>query len=313
MYADFPWLNDFFAEALADPRDLAPTAFHIFYRSMNFASMYLLAFCVLLFLGFLAFLIGKSVGNELKMYSSLRLIYNFFSFGAVFAGCASLQGAILNPISTLDSNAAFYIVGIVVFFIFVFECAYKLCRDYVRHFWKIRIMAKAILLSLAHFSPVYLLSTAVLIDCMLIFLEYKVVSYPKEMRAYWIFSNVAANVSLCVLVFVPFYQITFIVVAALLLAIIAVEVAMHYFETQPEFALQKAKDDEKDFDVDDKIIVNTENAENSQILRDSQILRHSEQTTVNVSDTKKRRKFKNVREAKKKKLQVDEKNNDQDI
>lgn len=54
------------------------------------------------------------------MYGYFRVLYNFFGFGLVFAGCASLQGAILNPLSTLNVNATFYIIGILAYFLMIF-------------------------------------------------------------------------------------------------------------------------------------------------------------------------------------------------
>lgn len=50
------------------------------------------------------------------MDAYFTFLYNFFVFGVTFAGCASLQGAIINPISSLSLNATFYIVGILLYF-----------------------------------------------------------------------------------------------------------------------------------------------------------------------------------------------------
>lgn len=87
---------------------------------MNLASMYLLALSIFILLALIAVLIGKSLSKfEYKMYSFLGFLYNFFAFGMFFAGCASLQGAIVNPISSLSVNAVFYIIGILVYFAMV--------------------------------------------------------------------------------------------------------------------------------------------------------------------------------------------------
>jgi len=38
-------------------------------------------------------------------------------FGLTFAGSLSLQGAIFNPIKKLSINAAFYLIGIIIYFV----------------------------------------------------------------------------------------------------------------------------------------------------------------------------------------------------
>lgn len=52
----------------------------------------------------------------MKMWAYFRFLYNFFIFGAVFAGCASLQGSIMNPVVELSVNGVFYILGIILYF-----------------------------------------------------------------------------------------------------------------------------------------------------------------------------------------------------
>jgi hypothetical protein len=42
-------------------------------------------------------------------------LYNFFAFGAVFAGCISVQGSIMNHISFLNVNGIFYIFGVLLY------------------------------------------------------------------------------------------------------------------------------------------------------------------------------------------------------
>lgn len=52
----------------------------------------------------------------MKIESMKSLLYNFFAFGAIFAGCLSLQGVILNPLDSLSANTVLYVIGIVVYF-----------------------------------------------------------------------------------------------------------------------------------------------------------------------------------------------------
>jgi hypothetical protein len=85
---------------------------------MNIASMYMLNLCILLFVCIVAFIISKKCQqkNSVKMNAFFTFLYNYFVFGVTFAGCASLQGAIMNPISSLNINALFYIIGILLYF-----------------------------------------------------------------------------------------------------------------------------------------------------------------------------------------------------
>lgn len=181
MYADFPWLNKFFGTLLADARDTSPAAYSIFYINMNLASMYLLALCVIVCLVIVGLLVGKSFGPkyQIKTNAYFTFLYNFFVFGVTFAGCASLQGAIKNPVTSLNVNGIFYIIGILLYFSIVCECIYKITLDKTLNFWKIRVFIKATLLSLSHLSPIYLLSSTVVIDLVLVIVEYKLCQYPK--------------------------------------------------------------------------------------------------------------------------------------
>lgn len=61
MYADFPWLNRFFGETLSDKRDISPAPYSLFFDNMNLASMYLLAFSILVLLVIIIVLIGKNL------------------------------------------------------------------------------------------------------------------------------------------------------------------------------------------------------------------------------------------------------------
>lgn len=100
MYADLFFLNKFFSASLADIRDSSPAAFSIFYVNMNIASMHLLALCIFLTLCILVFLIGRICQSkyQTQIDALFTFLYNYFIFGMTFAGCASLQGAIINPI-----------------------------------------------------------------------------------------------------------------------------------------------------------------------------------------------------------------------
>jgi hypothetical protein len=63
MFADFPWANNYFSSILGNSSDNIFSPFLIYYDSMNFASMYLVAlaiFIVLLGIGYLLLRSNKS-------------------------------------------------------------------------------------------------------------------------------------------------------------------------------------------------------------------------------------------------------------
>ena len=93
---------------------------------------------------------------------------------------------------------------------------------------------KATLLSLSHFSPIYLVSTAVLADLILIAIEYKICKYPPRFPRWWIFSNVVVNLSLLLLIYLPIIQLSLLIITLLLVLALVSEAVMHYKETKTE-------------------------------------------------------------------------------
>lgn len=240
MYADLPWLNRFFGERLADSRDITPAAYSLFYDNRNLASMYLLALSIFILLVIITLIVGKSLPKyEYKMNAFLTFLYNFFAFGMFFAGCASLQGAIVNPIQSLSVNAAFYIMGILMYFALLCECIYKVSQNKALYFWKVRIVMKATLLSLSHYSPIYLLASTIVIDIVLVIVEYQLNPYGKAHPKSWIFANVTCNLALILLVFLPIIELTMVLVSACLFFVLVAEAIMHYHETRENLVVSK--------------------------------------------------------------------------
>lgn len=164
------------------------------------------------------------------MHAYLRFLYNFFVFGATFAGCSSLQGSIYNPVNSLTSNGFFYILGICIYAAIICEAAYKLYIDRITYFWRLRVILKATVLSLAHFSPIYLFCTAILLDLMLLTVEYRLCRYPKYFGRWWMFAHIATNLSMIMLVFLPVIQLSLLLVSLFLVFVVISEVVMHYRE-----------------------------------------------------------------------------------
>lgn len=90
----------------------------------------------------------------------------YFSFGLSLAGSASVQGALYNPVDYLSINGAFYMLGGVVLCSQLALSVY-LTRKESRSCY-IRSFLKALILSVAHISPVYICTGAVSLDLALV-------------------------------------------------------------------------------------------------------------------------------------------------
>jgi hypothetical protein len=170
MVADFPWANTAIGNALGDPLDIQPYPHSLFFVNMNLASTYLLALVIFGFLAGIAWIVSKFTEGipQQRAHGYIQFLYWFFIFGCTFSGCTSLQGAILNPITTFNANVLFYSFGILLYFACVFECLYFLYRNPKPNICKARVIAKATLLSLAHFNPILFVSFAFTIDITLL-------------------------------------------------------------------------------------------------------------------------------------------------
>ena len=239
MSADFPWANQALGEVFANPDDTSPVSFLIFYVNMNVGAMYFVALLVIALLAGLSILLGKKLKKEQKMHAYLRFLYNFFIFGATFAGLASLQGSILNPVLSISANSFFYILGILVYCAIFCENFFKIYRNHVVYFWRFRVLVKASILCLAHFSPIYLLTVAVMVDIILIAAEYRICRYPQYFGRWWLFANIAANLALIMLVFLPVIELSLLLISLTLGMVIACEAVMHYREVRNNLNILK--------------------------------------------------------------------------
>ena len=225
MNADFPWANSAIGEALGNESDDKPFAYAVFYSNMNFASMYLIAFSVILLLALIVFIVFKRLNNKEKMMSCFKFLYCFFIFGITVAGCASLQGIIMNPVSTIDGNSAFYVLGFFLYILVFLECCYFLKKN-LSYLWKARIFIKATLLSLGHLNPVFLVSLAIFIDIALAIAEYNITkSKPQLNHVYphpklWLIDHILCNVALGILILLPIILLSLVLVSIILVYVI---------------------------------------------------------------------------------------------
>lgn len=60
--------------------------------------------------------------------SFMDFVMNFFGFGLFFAGCAALQGALINPQMAITINGSFYLVGIIIYLLTATEMIYCMIK-----------------------------------------------------------------------------------------------------------------------------------------------------------------------------------------
>ena len=63
MVADFPWANIDVGSAISNEADSQPFPYATVYSNMNFASMYLIAFSVIVFLALILFVLFKRIND----------------------------------------------------------------------------------------------------------------------------------------------------------------------------------------------------------------------------------------------------------
>lgn len=147
-------------------------------------------------------------------------------FGAVWSGCASLQGGILNPIQTLTLNSALYIIGIVWYCSILGYCIYSIYDD-LNKIYRLRIFVKSTLLACAHFSPIYIFSSCILLDILLITIEHNVCKMKKLYPKLWIVKNIILNMALCILAFLPTLMLSLIIASILVVIAFILDAFTH--------------------------------------------------------------------------------------
>lgn len=137
-------------------------------------------------------------------------------------------------------NGFFYILGIALYFAALIEVCYSVKVKGSLSFWKIRVFFKATILSLCHWSPVYLIASTLFIDVILIIIEYKLCIYSRVFKISWALANICANIALVLVVFAPTVIISLLFVTLFVVGALAMEGYMHYKEAKGEM-----KDHEK--------------------------------------------------------------------
>lgn len=208
-----------------------PDSFALFFINMNIGSTYFLAFIIIVVIVFILWLLYKSKEeSEYKEKFPIgRFALNFFIFGATWATCASFQGGLINPIQTVNVNSGLYMAGIGFYFIIFAICLYDLYRSR-KNIYLMRIFIKASLLSMANISPIYIFCSSVLVDIILIAVEYHFAPVNRLYPKVWVAKNILLNLALCILTFLPSILLTLILSSFLAVVALLLDIFTHLRE-----------------------------------------------------------------------------------
>ena len=89
---------------------------------------------------------------------------------------------------------------------------------------------KAFMLGLCHWSPLCLLLLTLLVDCLLIYEQFKRLNYCLLYKKSWLASNILVNSALIIVVVAPNFQLSLVFITILLIIAIVLEGYIHYRE-----------------------------------------------------------------------------------
>lgn len=170
MTADLPWANKELGLIYGDKTDVTPTSYKFLYINLNIGSTYFIAMITIIVLGIILYIYYRTKEDEFPdRYPIGEVFMNFFVFGAAFAGCICIIGALDNKIQEVDTNTIFYMLGIAFDSFVLGFITFRLYKS--RHnFCLLRAFIKASLLGLSTFSPIYIFFAAIAVDliCMVV-------------------------------------------------------------------------------------------------------------------------------------------------
>ena len=252
MAIDLPWVNELLPSTMADPLDYAPKGFFYYFTNMNFAAMSLITFAIYLFLlGFSYLMCADSRVEEVELKETQRLrtpnllfnafkefLVNFFYFGLAFAGFCSLVGSLHNSTSVISVNGMFYIMGVLVMGALTTEAFYRVFTE--KDIGRARVICKAGLLAGATTNPIYLAAVAVVLDCILMVVEYKIRRDKLICRKAWMACQILAQLALITFYFVPDSLLTILLTILFAISVLPVDIYItckevdHYIRDKQE-------------------------------------------------------------------------------
>ncbi len=141
---------------MSTPTDATPLPYLLFYVSLSIASTYLTA---LLTIAAIAVVLGIAAYMSPPLKPTVKnmagFFYCFFIGGLALACVCCVQGAFLNLISEFTVKSGFYLLGMVGALVLLGEAVWSSSQA-SENLFKVRLMVKVTLISLMHYSAVYL-------------------------------------------------------------------------------------------------------------------------------------------------------------
>lgn len=132
----------------------------------------------------------------------IEFTWTVFGFSIVYYACVNIQGAFYNPLQLITVNGVFYILGMLLMIYVTIETIYSMIRNF-KSINKVRVFIKGVLLSLAHFNPIYLISVCITTDVLLATLEFLVVYKRNQFTKIILLSHLLCNLSILTLILMP--------------------------------------------------------------------------------------------------------------
>ena len=151
-------------------------------------------------------------------------------FGLIWASSLSIEGALLNPIQELSFNSGVYMFGIAVYCAIFSHTVYQIYSSAEENFYKMRILIKGTLLAWSNASPIYIFTLAIILDLLLMILDYKLLK--REFPKLWLCKHICLNVAVFSLALVPSAFMTLIFCSSVVLFVLILDLYTHVKEFQ---------------------------------------------------------------------------------
>ena len=163
-----------------------------------------------------------------KFKAFREFLCNFFSFGLIFAGFSSIVGAFLNESTILSLNGIFYILGVVAYGVGMSEAFANMVIE--KKISRVRVALKATFLAAAGLNPLYLAATAILVDAILMVVEYCMRKTSLACPVTWLMSNIVAVLALTVYYFISDSLLTLYITMGLVCLVVVLEIYQFFSE-----------------------------------------------------------------------------------
>lgn len=123
-------------------------------------------------------------------------------------------------------NSGFYMIGIAMYCIIFAAGLYSIYHGR-KNMFRIRLIIKASLLAIANLSPIYIFSVSVVLDILLIVVEYNFSRVTRLYPKLWLTKNILCNMALSILGIMPSAMISLIMTSIIITIVLLVDVFTH--------------------------------------------------------------------------------------